>query len=73
MIVIRKKRLVLIASMICVSLTMFMLKDSLLYHQTVETVSLPVSNKVIVIDARSSVCQMKELKVEMVQQKHKPI
>lgn len=52
MIVISKKRLVLITSMICISLTAFMIKDSFMYKETIETVNLPVSNKVIVIDAR---------------------
>lgn len=51
MIILSKKRLVLITCMICISLTAFMLKDSFIYKQTVETVNLPVSNKVIVIDA----------------------
>ena len=51
MIVLSKKRLMLILSMICVSITVFILTDNILYKETVETVNLPVSNKVIVLDA----------------------
>ncbi len=51
MIVIRKKRLVLIASFLCVSITACMLKSSFRDIKTVTTVNLPVSNKVIVLDA----------------------
>lgn len=53
MIILSKKRLILITSMICVSLTVFLVNSSLTGTQTVETVNLPVSNKVIVLDARS--------------------
>lgn len=52
MIIISKKRLIAITSVLCVSLTVFMLKDSFLQSEIIETVNLPVSNKVIVIDAR---------------------
>lgn len=51
MIIISKKRLIAITSVLCVSLTVFMLKDSFLQSEIIETVNLPVSNKVIVIDA----------------------
>ena len=51
MIVLSKKRLILTTSIICISLISFMIKDSFAPVQTVETVTLPVSNKVIVIDA----------------------
>ena len=51
MIILSKKRLILITSMICVSLTVFLINNSLTETQTVETVNLPVSNKVIVLDA----------------------
>lgn len=50
MIIIRKKRLLFIASMLCVSLFIFSL-STYSSPKTVETVALPVSNKVIVIDA----------------------
>ncbi len=52
MIVIRKKRLIIIGSLLCLSLTVFSLKSAFPNMQTVETVTLPVSNKVIVLDAR---------------------
>lgn len=51
MIILHKKRLVLIGSLLCLSLTVFSLKSAFTTPQTVETVSLPVSNKVIVLDA----------------------
>lgn len=51
MIVIRKKRLILIGSLLCLSLTVFSLKSAFTKPQTVATVNLPVSNKVIVLDA----------------------
>ena len=51
MIVIRKKRLILIISLLCISLTTVMISNSTRYSNTVETVNLPVSNKVIVVDA----------------------
>ena len=41
--------------------------------KTVETVALPVTNKTIILDARTSEFQMKEHKVEMEQQKPKQI
>lgn len=53
MIILSKKRLILITSMICVSLAVFLVNSSLTGTQTIETVNLPVSNKVIVLDARS--------------------
>ncbi|MBR3674457.1 MAG: hypothetical protein IKN65_09360 [Clostridia bacterium] len=51
MIVLHKKRLILIGSMLCLSLTMFSLKSTFTVPKTVETVNLPVSNRVIVLDA----------------------
>lgn len=51
MIVLHKKRLILIGSMLCLSLTMFSLKSAFTVSKTVETVNLPVSNRVIVLDA----------------------
>ena len=51
MIILSKKRLMLILSMICISVTVFMFTDTIMYKETVETVNLPVSNKVIVLDA----------------------
>ncbi|MBQ3409578.1 MAG: hypothetical protein IJH12_10305 [Clostridia bacterium] len=51
MIVLRKKRLILIGSFLCLSLTAISLKSAFIRPKTVATVTLPVSNKVIVIDA----------------------
>lgn len=51
MIILHKKRLVLIGSLLCLSLTVFSLKSAFTTPQTVETVNLPASNKVIVLDA----------------------
>lgn len=58
MIILSKKRLILITTMICVSLTVFLVNSSLPKTETIETVNLPVSNKVIILDARTSVFQM---------------
>lgn len=51
MIILHKKRLILIARMLWLSLTVFSLKSAFVTPKTVETVNLPVSNKVIVLDA----------------------
>ena len=51
MIVLHKKRLILIGSLLCLSLTTFSLKSAFIKPKVIETVSLPVSNKVIVLDA----------------------
>ena len=51
MYIISKKRIFIILLCLCVSVcSTYLIKDSI-EHQTVETVSLPVSNKVVVIDA----------------------
>ena len=50
MIVISRKRILFIASILCVSVFAFSL-NTYSSKKTVETVALPVSNKVIVIDA----------------------
>ena len=51
MIILRKKRLLLIGSLLCLSLTVVSLKSAFVSPKTVTTVNLPVSNKVIVLDA----------------------
>ena len=51
MIVLHKKRLILIGSLLCLSLTAFSLKSVFDKPKIVATVNLPVSNKVIVLDA----------------------
>ena len=51
MIVLHKKKLVLLGSLLCVSLTAISLKSAFTKPKVVETMNLPVSNKVIVLDA----------------------
>lgn len=51
MIVLSKKRLLLISSIIIISLFVFVFQTAKIDNTTVSTVSLPVSNKVIVLDA----------------------
>ncbi|MBR2744506.1 MAG: N-acetylmuramoyl-L-alanine amidase CwlD [Clostridia bacterium] len=51
MIVLRKKRLFLVLGVLSISLTAFSLKSAFSKSETVATVTLPVTNKVIVIDA----------------------
>lgn len=50
MVILNKKRLMAIVSMICLSIFVFTFQIAQ-KEETVQTVSLPVSNKVIVIDA----------------------
>lgn len=50
MIVLNRKRLMAIVSMVCISLLVFSFQIAT-EEKTVETVSLPVTGKVIVIDA----------------------
>lgn len=51
MIVIHKKNLIVIGSLLCLSLTAISLKSAFTKPKVVATVNLPVSNKVIVLDA----------------------
>lgn len=51
MIVIRKKNLIIIGGLICFSLMSLSLKSAFTKPKTQATVGLPVSNKVIVLDA----------------------
>ena len=51
MIVIRKRNLIIIGSLLCISLTAISLKSAFTKPKVVATVNLPVSNKVIVLDA----------------------
>ena len=51
MIIIRKQNLILIGSLLFLSLTVFSLRTAFNKPQTVATVNLPASNKVIVLDA----------------------
>ena len=72
MIILDKKRLALISSMLLVAVFAFTFQRASL-NNTVQTVTLPVSNKVIVLDARTSENQMKVRKVVVEQQKQKLI
>ncbi|MCI9017116.1 MAG: hypothetical protein HFJ53_08170 [Clostridia bacterium] len=71
MIVLNKKRVILVLSCVFVAIFTYMFSTELNRSETIQTVSLPVSNKVVVLDARTSEYQMKEHKVAMEQQKHK--
>lgn len=51
MIVLHKKRLIQIGSLLCLSLTLISLKSAFTKPKTVATVNLPASNKIIVLDA----------------------
>lgn len=53
MIVISKKRITFVVTCIFVGIFAFLVKGDYLKTETVPTVSLPVTNKVIVIDART--------------------
>ena len=71
MILLRKKRITFIVFSVFLSILVFtLIKDK---KEIVPTVSLPVSGKTIVIDARTSENQMKEHKVVLEQQKLKQI
>lgn len=63
MIVLHKKRLILIGSLLCLSLTTISLKSAFTKPKIVATVNLPVSNKVIVLDAGHRSPRWAELKV----------
>lgn len=50
MIILNKKRILLITSILAISIFVFTIQTAKV-NQTIETVALPVSNKTIVIDA----------------------
>ena len=50
MIILNKKRILLITSIVAISIFVFTIQTAQV-NETIETVALPVSNKVIVIDA----------------------
>ena len=50
MIILNKKRILLITSMVAISIFAFTIQTAQI-NETIETVALPVSNKTIVIDA----------------------
>ena len=70
MIVISKKGIMLVTSLIviCLFACNIYLSNSV-NEKTKETVALPVTNKVIVVDARTPESQMKEHKAVLVQQR----
>lgn len=72
MIVINKKRLLNILGMVFISLFVFSFQIAK-EEKTKETVSLPVSNKVIVIDAGHGVPDERSRELITVQQRHKQI
>ena len=51
MIILRKKKLILIGSLLCLLLTAISLKSAFSKQKMVATVNLPATNKVIVLDA----------------------
>lgn len=53
MLILNKKRIMVMLCMIMVSVLAFSFYKADLNTKTVETVSLPVTNKVIVVDART--------------------
>lgn len=64
MFVIRKNRIIFVFSIIVFMIFAGLILDGNIQNDeknTYEVVALPVTNKVIVIDARTSVFQMKEL------------
>ncbi len=79
MIIINKKRIQIIVSCILIAVFAFTFqvatakKEKTQEENTVPTTATPVSGKTIVIDARTSECQTRELKVVLVQQKQKLI
>ena len=72
MIVIRKKRILTLVSIVLITLFIANIKVNK-EEDIIATVAIPVTNKVIVVDARASVNQMKERKVVQVQLKLKQI
>lgn len=76
MIIINKKNIIFYAGIIAIFILMYSITAiniSNTKNKIVETVALPVNNKVIVIDARTSEFRMRVQKVVMEQQKQKAI
>ncbi len=65
MIVLRKKRILLVLMCVIVSVGFMNITENLKNRATVPTVSLPVSNKVIVLDAGHRKSRSEEQKVKM--------
>lgn len=73
MIILQKKKILLCIGLVTASLLLAGTYRGISDLKTVPTVSLPVSNKVIVLDARTSEYLMRERKVVAVLQKLKQI
>lgn len=50
MILLQKRRIILVLTFVCVSVFTYFFSSSK-YNETVQTVSLPVTNKVVILDA----------------------
>ena len=72
MIIINKKRLITVTGLLLIAIFAFTFQKADL-NKTVQTVSLPVSNKVIVLDAGHRTEKMKERNHKMVRQKQTQI
>ena len=62
MIILSKKRIMIVIGTVMLAMFVFIFQTASV-NKTVQTVALPVSNKVIVLDARASESQMREHKV----------
>ena len=71
MIIINKKRIMLVITCVFISIFSFMYFEYNTKRETIQTVSLPVSNKVVVIDARTPEYLMKGHNLVMEQQRLK--
>ncbi len=72
MIILNKKRIGIVTGLILIAVFAFTFQKAEL-NKTVETVTLPVSGKVIVLDARAPENQMRELSLAQEQQRQKQI
>ena len=72
MILLQRKRMLLILGAVFLSVFSFLFGSNYMY-KTVETVSLPVSGKTIILDARAWAEKTKGQNPKMVQQTQKPI
>ncbi len=65
MILLEKKRIMLIIAVVFVSISFYLIQDKNAY-ETVQTVSLPVTNKVVILDAGHRSGKMKVQSLQMV-------
>lgn len=74
MILLQKKRIIMMIGAVFISIFSYLLGSSHMYgYQTVETLSLPVSGKVVILDAGHRTEKTKEHKVVMGQQRQRQI